>query len=85
MRMRGGEMRRRRDAIERLRVEARGEDRFHGAIADRAGVARALTRGVESRRVVAPRQREEGEAAAIALLGMGEACEQPLDEGPRCS
>ena len=77
--MRGGEMRRRRDDIEWLRVETSPQDRFHGAIADRAGGARAPTRRLQPRGVIAPLQREETETGAIALLGMRVAREQALD------
>ena len=63
-------------------IEAGDEDGLHGAVARGAGVERTGTGGFEAGRAVAFAEAEEPETGAVALLGMGEALQQLLDELP---
>src|SRR5215212_674267 len=78
--MDGPRARRRRLAVQRQPVETVFEDRVDVAIRPRAGGERTGTRGVESLGPVLLRQPQNAQARAIALLGMGPALEQRLDE-----
>ena len=67
-------------AVQGQTVETVFENRFDVAIRPRASGERTGTRGVESLGPVLLRQPEDPETGAIALLRMGPALKQGLDE-----
>jgi len=75
-----GELERGLSVFEGLRVESAVEDGLHGSVRGAPDAKRPSTCGLESFRAVAFAEAEDAEAGSVAVLGVGSAVHDVLDE-----